>query len=207
MNVSRLRVLPLAFSFLAAMGASGCIITTTDDGDDDGMAGDDGSGGAGDDSGGAGEDGMADDGSGGADGGPSGNADAPGEGTWLYTETGNTTNDCNFFDATNGWGTYEVVGTEGGFQVIPGDDTEPFDCTSSGGSFDCPERLVDQSMEGDATLDVLVSITGTLPSEDEMAGTQDGIIECSGADCGLAEQLLMTTFPCSFSIEFTGMRQ
>ncbi|MEX1366922.1 MAG: hypothetical protein AB1Z98_27595 [Nannocystaceae bacterium] len=192
------------------MAAPGCIITTTDDGTDDAV-GDASSGGdepgeesgqeSGDESpatdGGADETGSAEGGS----------ADGPLPGTWLYTETGETTNDCTFLeDPSNGWGEYEVVQTEGGFQIIPGDDTDPIACTAGGGSFDCPERLQDVVEAGGSSLQVFVTIDGTLPAADEMAGAQLGEVVCEGADCAVAEQLLGTSFPCSFSIGFTGER-
>lgn len=216
MNISRVRVLPLALSLLALPLASGCIINAGDGDDDDDMAdsggtegndpsddpgnGSEGSGGGSEGSGG-GSNGSAD------ETGSPGDADLPAEGTWLYTETGNTTNDCDFLEnPSNGWGEYRVEIDGDGFLITPGDSTDPFECSAGGGQFECPERLQDEMSEGTSTLQVYVQVSGDLPSEDEMAGSQDGRIECMGADCALAEQLLGTSFPCSFSIEFTGQR-
>ncbi len=134
-----------------------------------------------------------------------GSADNPNTGTWIYTETGNTINECTFLeDLSNGWGEYQVEADGGAFRVVPSDGTEPFECTASGGNFDCDERLQDTIQSATSELQVLVGITGTLPSADEMNGTQNGQVVCQGADCALAEQVLGTTFPCTFSIEFIG---
>lgn len=201
--------------------APGCVIN--EGGDDDGLgdsgAGDDGSGGADDaaaDGASAADDGAndetgagdaADDGAGDrADDG--GAADGPSSGTWLYDETGGTTNDCTFLDdPSNGFGEYEVVADgPGGFTIIPGDDSDLFQCTHDGGAFECAERLQDDIIAGGTTLQVLVSITGDLESASAMSGTQDGRIVCEGTDCPTAEALLGTTFPCEFSIPWQGSK-
>ncbi|MCA9653496.1 MAG: hypothetical protein H6712_29065 [Myxococcales bacterium] len=198
MNARRLPTLLLPA--LLAMAAPGCIIVS-DDGDD--SAGDAGSGDAGSSDGSGGADGMDEDT--GAEGG--GTADEPTPGLWIYAETGQSTNECEFLDdPSNGWGEYGVELVDGGFRVTPGDDTEPFDCSSGGGSFECPQRLQEEVMAGGTTLQVLVTIEGTLPMADAMAGTQLGEVVCEGSDCALAEQLLGTTLPCSFSVGFTGER-
>lgn len=215
MNASRFRVLSLASLLLALPLASGCIINAgdgDDDGADDGATdGDDQGGedqGESDDQGNEsqGESESDDEGSADDTGSPGG-ADTPAEGTWLYSETGNTTNDCDFIEEpTNGWGEYRVEHDGDGFRVVPGDETAPFDCNAGDGQFECPERLQDEMSEGGSTLRAFVQVVGTLPDEDQMLGTQQGRIECEGADCGLAEQVLGTSFPCSFSVEFTGER-
>lgn len=205
--MNALRLPSLLLPALLAMAAPGCIITTTGDPNDDDSMGEGGSdAGPSDESGGGdASDGADETGSGGGSAGEGGSADDPTPGLWLYTETGQVSNDCTFLeDPSNGWGEYEVELIDGGFRVYPGDDTDPFDCTTGGGSFNCPERLVNDVDAGGTTLQVYVTIDGTLPTADSMAGTQDGEVVCEGGDCAVAEQLLGTTFPCSFSVEFTG---
>ncbi len=147
------------------------------------------------------DDGGADDPSGGAEGDPE-------EGTWVYTETGRTTNSCDFLgNPSNGWGSYEVIATgPGQWQIVPGDDTDPFECETDGGGFSCAERLQDEITQGTSTIQVLVSIDGQLDSSTSMSGVQHGVADCSGPECPLAEQLLETSFPCSFDIPFNGDR-
>jgi hypothetical protein len=137
----------------------------------------------------------------------------PQDGAWLYQETGMTTNDCTFIaNPSNGFGMYEVANQGGGmFTITPGDGTDPFTCSRSGGDFNCDERLsgtYDIGMGlGEATGNILVGIEGVLDSAVHMTAEQQGRIECEGADCGTAEQVLGVTFPCEFTIPFTGDAQ
>lgn len=191
--------------------AGGCVITSddgSDDGASDGTGGDDGNVDAdGADAGDAGDASDAGDaGDGGDDsGGGGGSGDAPDDGTWLYSETGDTTNTCDFLeDVSNGWGNFHIDhDADGSFTITPGDDTDPFPCTYGGGTFDCPERLVDEVTSGSASLDVLVRVEGNVDSATSLSGSQHGTVDCEGADCATAQQLLMTTFPCEFEVPFT----
>ncbi len=212
-----MRTLPrlsLILSALFAIPAAGCVVVGPgDDGADDSAE----DGGTGRSSASAGDDdddddddddttggGSADETSSGADG--SSSTDEPRAGRWIYTETGNTVNDCDFLDdVSNGWGDFEIESLGGGaFRVLPDDGTDPFDCSAGDGAFSCPERLVDEMMSGSSALQVLVSVAGTLDSDTEMGGTQNGMVVCEGAECPLAEELLGTSLPCSFSVEFDG---
>ena len=195
-------------AFLTALpcGSTGCVIN---EGGDD--AGDDGTGGDGADDGSPADDGAddgtpADDGSDETAGGDGGVAGGPAEGAWVYEETGGTTNECTFFEASNGFGTYVITADgPGAFTITPGDDTEPFACTHDGATFECAERLQETVDAGGTSLQVLVSASGDLVSGTAMEGTQDGRVVCEG-DCATAEQLLGTTFPCEFSIPWQGTR-
>jgi hypothetical protein len=137
----------------------------------------------------------------------------PQDGEWLYEESGGTTNDCTFVaEPSNGFGEYLLANTGGGaFTITPGDGTDPFVCSHADGSFECDERLsgtYDVGMGlGDATGNILVGIEGTLADAEHMSAEQQGRIECEGADCGTAAGLLGVTFPCSFTIPFTGTAQ
>jgi len=155
----------------------GCIVTTSDGDDSVGETGnpsDDGSG----DSDDAETDASTDPGTG-TDAedetGGGGSAEAPTPGVWLYDETGETSNGCEFLDdPSNGWGDFGVEAIDGGFRIFPGDDSEPFDCSSGGGSFLCPERLQDEVDAGGTALEVFVTITGILPDSESMAAPKMG---------------------------------
>ncbi len=222
--MQQVRILPrfrlsLLLVALPVALVSGCVITS-DDGSDDGAsdgsgggdgntnadAGGDGSGGG--DGGGDGADdnpgdGNADDTTDGGDGGGSG--DAPEEGTWLYEETGGTTNTCDFLeDISNGWGDFTITHDgAGAFTITPGDETDPFPCTYGGGTFACPGRLVDEISSGASSLSVTVRVEGSVDSATALSGSQLGEVTCTGPDCATAETLLMTTFPCAFEVPFT----
>lgn len=203
-------------ALLVALGCAstgGCVIEngSDDDGADDGTGGDgaDGADGADDGTGADGADDGADDGAPSDEtGGDGGAAGGPEPGAWLYEETGAATNGCAFLeDPSNGFGTYVIAAVDGGsFTITPGDDTDPFTCTHDGATFQCDERLQEEVDAGGTTLAVLVSASGDLVSATEMEGTQDGHVECDGADCAAAEELLGTTFPCEFSIPWRGTK-
>lgn len=209
-------------------GPFGCVISGTDDDDDGGGAdegADDTSGGGSDASAGStnagsnpttdamttADDDAADDAADDADDDSTdeGGDVTPQRGTWQYQEAGGTTNDCTFIaEPSNGFGQYALALTgAGAFTITPGDETEPFECTFAGSAYACAERLtgmIDEVPGYDASGSILVAIEGTLESATSMTGTQQGRIECAGADCGLAAQALGVTFPCEFMIPFDG---
>jgi hypothetical protein len=132
----------------------------------------------------------------------------PVSGAWIYDETGTTTNNCTFLDEpSNGFGEFQLEVTGAGMMtILPGDQTEPFVCTFAGGGYSCAERLTGMTdqVEGlDAIGNILVSITGTIESDTSITGSQNGQIECVGADCATAAAALGVTFPCTFVIPFT----
>lgn len=220
---------------LALVSAPACVISATDSEDDDAASmgsssGEDssnsGSGNSGssnsgsndsnndsddptDDSNGEGEESSsgADESSGGDD--PTAGGEGPEDGDWTYADSGASQNDCVFFDASQGVGDFSVENHgDGTFTITPGDDTDPFECElGSGDAFDCPARFVESIEEAgvDGSLDVSVAVSGTT-SATSMEGEQLGTITCEGADCGLAETVLGTSFPCSFVIPFTATR-
>jgi hypothetical protein len=193
-----------------------CVISATDSDDDDGMGSSSGadsaSGNSANDSDDPTDD-AAEESSSGADESSGGNATAGGEGPedgeWIYADDGASQNDCDFFEASQGVGDFSVENHgDGTFTITPGDATDAFDCQLGGdGAFECPERFVESVTEPgvDAALDVSVAIAGTT-SATSMEGEQLGSMTCAGADCGLAEDLLGTSFPCAFVIPFTAAR-
>lgn len=141
--------------------------------------------------------------------GESGADVTPSAGLWQYEETGMTTNDCTFIDnPSNGFGQFQIAVTGAGtMTILPGDATDPFQCTYGGGSYSCAERLTGMTDEVaglDAVGNILVSIEGTIESNASITGTQNGHIECEGTDCGVAADALGVTFPCVFTIPFVG---
>ncbi len=209
-------------SVLTLVAAPGCVISGTDNDDDD-MGSGSTSGSASSASGGS-EDptddsessGEAESSGSGADGSSGGDSDpteggaGPEAGAWVYIDQGATENDCTFLEnPSQGAGDFVVENPgDGTFRIVPGDDTDPFECDlSGGGNFECDERFVESITQPgvDASLEVLVSADGTTTTN-AMDAVQRGRIVCEGADCGAAEALLGTTLPCSFVIPFTATR-
>jgi len=219
-------LLGIIVSALALVTAPACVISATDSDDDD-MGSGSTSGPASSASGGTDDptddsddsesNGEAESSSSGADessGGGSdpteGGAAGPEEGPWVYIDQGATENDCTFLEnPSQGAGDFVVENPgDGTFRIIPGDDTDPFECElSDGGNFECDERYAESITQAgvDASLDVLISADGTTTSN-EMDGVQRGRIVCEGAACGAAEALLKTTLPCTFVVPFTATR-
>lgn len=197
---------------LFASSIAGCIINEgggDDDGDDDAMDTDPGDADAPSDGpSDADDDPMTPGPSADDTGAPAG--DGPDSGAWVYADSGASSNDCTFLGTpSQGLGDYQVINDGGdSFTIVPGDDTDPFDCDLVGAEqFECPQRLVDVIEEDGvaALLEVTVRIEGTTDTT-AMEGSQLGSITCTGADCDVAEQLLATSLPCAFEIPFTGTK-
>lgn len=193
-----------------------CVISATDDDDDAATAGSS-SGPTSDsnDPSGASQGDSSDDGSSsGADessgdsGDPTAGGEGPQDGAWIYADNGASQNDCTFLKATQGVGDFSIENHgDGTFTITPGDDTDPFECMmGNGDAFSCPERYVESIEEAgfNAVLDAFVTVDGTTTST-QMEGEQLGRLECEGEDCGVAETILGTAFPCSFVIPFTAV--
>ncbi len=140
------------------------------------------------------------------DSGSDTNADDPlQEWAWTYSETGSSV-DCGSAPApTNGFGNFLVQNSDAtGFTIVPSDGTDPFDCDLDSGAYDCPDRLVETSGQAgtNVQLNAFVRVVGDVVSSSSVTGVQEGRLECEGTDCGTAELLLGTTFPCTFDIDF-----
>ena len=203
-------------SALLMVVAPACVISATDSGDDEDDTGAGSSSGASEDDSApsntdptAGDESPSDaeESSGGED--PTAGALGPEDGPWTYADAGASQNDCAFFDATQGVGDFVVQNHgDGTFTIIPGDETDPFECQmGDGGAFSCPSRFVDSIDEAgvDAVLEAWVMVEGTTTAT-EMQGDQLGEISCEGSDCATAEALLQTSLPCTFVIPFTASR-
>lgn len=216
MNVRHVLPTLLSLSFSVSI-AGGCIITTSDDdGDMVDSEGDptnatttnNGSGGSDPSGGEDNSDTNVDESGDPPDSDSAGNSDGPDSGLWIYADNGASSNTCNFLGRpSQGLGDYNVTNNgDGTFTVEPGDGSDAFECAvQAGGNFDCDERFVESitSPGVRGSLEVLVRVDGTTAAT-TMEGEQHGRIECEGDDCAAAEAALGTSFPCEFTIPFTG---
>ncbi|MBN2496471.1 MAG: hypothetical protein JXR96_17895 [Deltaproteobacteria bacterium] len=143
-----------------------------------------------------------------------GGADAdPASGLWEYDEYAASTNNCNSDDLiSNGDGTFQLDNHgDGTFTITPSDGTDPFDCTIDGSSFTCPERaMVEYDLHDDgydALITAVAVVTGTFSDDTHASGQQAATADCTGTACALAEAYLQTTFPCTFTIDFSAAHQ
>jgi hypothetical protein len=130
----------------------------------------------------------------------------PSSGQWHYD--GQQTEGCGNADdyLTDPDGSFDLVNQGGGkFTIDPGDGTGAFDCTISGSTYECPDRLakeVDIGQLGGGTVSIHARVDGDLGSSDSLSGKQSGTMSCDGAGCGSAESYVGTSFPCDFNVEF-----
>lgn len=142
------------------------------------------------------------------DGGDAAAPDAePPSGVWSYRNGGIVDTDCDSTEMAYVDPDTSFVLTNNGdgtFTVDQGQE-EAFDCTVNGDNFDCPNRLFSEfTQDGiDATVTWQVSISGEFMGDTEMEGEQVASIACEGSQCGLAETVLMTALPCSYTVAFT----
>jgi hypothetical protein len=132
----------------------------------------------------------------------------PVSGEWDFTGEPPDNDSCDVEgnDLGDPDGIFEIVNHgDGTFTVTPDDVSDPFDCTLSGASFDCPDRYYDEvevpTMDAVVTIDS--SASGTFSSSTEASGVQDATITCDGADCAAVEAYAGISFPCDYSQAFT----
>lgn len=130
----------------------------------------------------------------------------PVSGLWNYYDGGIVANDCGTDDVvTDPDATFGLYNNgDGTFTVDQGNAGDPFLCTLTGSSFNCPERLSGSSpvQNYDITLHYTVSITGTFQSNSSMSGEQQVDVTCEGTDCPLAGQAGYN-LPCTYTVAFT----
>ena len=138
-----------------------------------------------------------------------GGTPTPQSGVWDYEDLGIAENECgwdepwtdpdtSFSLENNGDGTFTVM------QDTYGD----FNCSQTGTSFECPERLAGDFPypQYDVTLTMNLSISGDVHSNTHISGTQRFDVECSGGGCAAAP-VLGITFPCYYTSEFDATAQ
>lgn len=131
---------------------------------------------------------------------------SPPSGIWQYMDGGIIESTCGEGDlirdenksfrlTNNGDGTFTVD-----------QENQDFDCTITGKTFECPDRLAGTDMpipDVDATLSWHVSVQGTFEDENSITGTQTVNITCEGTACALAPNVIGVSFPCSYEVAFT----
>jgi hypothetical protein len=130
----------------------------------------------------------------------------PNSGTWAFTPGSIVNDTCEYADPpTDPSGDFTILSTgEGTFTVDDGDTL--FDCTVSGSSFTCPERLTEtiDASPLDAVVSVHVRVSGTFSSSDAASGEQTANVSCEGANCSDAATAAgISGFPCTVSETFT----
>lgn len=134
----------------------------------------------------------------------------PPTGVWRYYDDGVVDNTCGMADVYRDPDTQFMLTNNGDGTITVSQATYgDFDCTMSGRSFNCPERLSDSmQVDGtDATLSWSVSIVGEFSSDTEMTGEQHVDIDCEGSTCSLAPQVIGAELPCGYTIEFHAEKQ
>lgn len=128
----------------------------------------------------------------------------PETGRWRYMELRVAEDTCDTPHVPS-FGDFEITrANEDGFTVDPLDGNPTFECSLSGADYACDDRVFEITNDAvDATVDIRVSASGTLSSPTVTSGDQTLLAECEGADCGIAETVLTTSFPCTRSVEFS----
>lgn len=138
--------------------------------------------------------------------GGSDTADAdPVMGAWYYAEGASLSDTCQIdgFDLSMSTEFGLTNNGDGTFTVRR--DGEDIECDISGMDFDCiPLDLDPVPAAGfDASFNIAVTYVGEFQSNTSMTGERSLDAVCVGADCVLAEALLMTSFPCALVDEFS----
>jgi hypothetical protein len=140
-------------------------------------------------------------------GGAGANVD-PKSGEWSYYDSEIVDNDCGPNAPIDPNGSFTLTVTGGGkFSINDGGYDDAFECTYSGGSFNCPVRAAkEESQVGvDAVAKYNVSVEGSIDSATEVSGVQTVQISCDGADCSIiAGYFEVPQLPCSYSYSFSG---
>jgi len=135
-----------------------------------------------------------------------GGADAnPRSGLWSYEDQGIQENSCGMDLYRDPDTTFGLTNNnDSTFTVDQGSSAEDFDCTITGSSFNCPQRLYGEyPINGvDANLKYTVSIDGAFASDTAMTGTQMAVVTCEGEACALAPMVLGVDFPCNYTVAF-----
>ncbi len=138
-----------------------------------------------------------------------GAAGDPSSGIWNYADNGIQDNTCGTDDVySDPDTTFELSNKGNGTFTVDYNTDALFECTLSGSSFECPERLYSEIPVPSigVTLKYQASIKGTFSSDTRASGTQRMDITCEGAGCNLAGTLGYT-LPCYYTADFTATKQ
>ena len=125
----------------------------------------------------------------------------PRTGEWYYADVTEVSSTCGADDNGVSGGFVIDTATATSFHVIPGDGTDPFSCSITGASFDCPERAAheeDLRPAVDALLTARATAEGTFSSATRGTGTQEAKVTCAGTACSS-----IGTFPCNYKVRFS----
>ncbi|MGB1276928.1 MAG: hypothetical protein ACPG77_14375 [Nannocystaceae bacterium] len=129
----------------------------------------------------------------------------PKSGLWSYDDQGILENSCGVNLYRDPDSTFGLINNnDNTFTVDQGSSAEDFDCTITGSSFNCPQRLYGEYPidNVNANLKYTVSIDGTFASDTAMTGKQMAVVSCEGEACELAPQVLGVDFPCNYTVDF-----
>jgi hypothetical protein len=150
--------------------------------------------------------------SGGSSSSSSGGSSAtPDSGVWNYSDVKRTTDSCHIPQLRDPDGNFTLqAGAGGSFTITPGDGTDPFTCSASGGKFSCPDRAAQKEDLTSSGVNAVVvahaTASGDVVSSTKLSGKQDVQVSCTGTDCSKVAQTAGTTFPCAISITFTATK-
>lgn len=140
-----------------------------------------------------------------------GPAPEPQTGVWQYADEGFVEMGCGSADVyvDEDGVLFELTNHGDGTFTIGQGSAGDFECSLSGRSFSCPERLtVEEPVpDADATISYHVSISGKFSSETGMRGEQHAEIGCTGTACAFAPSVLGTELPCTYVWAFTASAQ
>jgi len=123
----------------------------------------------------------------------------PQAGGWYYADVTQVSSTCTAGDDGVDGGFLILSPSLTGFTVDDG-DTDPFNCTLSGGAFNCPNRashIEDLRPTYDAVITAHATATGTFTSETRGSGSQSATVDCVGTACSAAGN-----WPCQFKVNF-----
>jgi hypothetical protein len=127
----------------------------------------------------------------------------PRSGSWTYASTGTGTDSCGIVPLLGlDGGTFDLV-NEGDGTLTIDDGTWVFECTLTGGDFDCPDRFPGGFDRAGVQMEVAGEAHGTFDADDEGSGAQSGTASCADSDCEAAAATLGMSPPCEVDVSFT----
>lgn len=133
----------------------------------------------------------------------------PRSGTWIYNGSELVTSTCGDDPPVYADGSFTLTDNGGSFTVDDG-TYPPFTCSYDGGSYSCPEHLIETL--ADASLDAMVTFNGSVDGDLDSATAISGLftvkVACTGASCGIAATAAnLESFPCEYTFSFSAEAQ